>query len=193
MIIELAERGFDSAVVPGGPPLSRNGFTLVPAHRIRESTVKGVRDALRRLPPGRRLVLVDAGDAGFNRGVVALRGVHILKNLGRAPLGALDPVAARILAGRGMAADIDLYPLIHGRGIGRQRVLQRYQDVLLLQRRFRFPLTLSSGARSVLDLRSVREMTLLCSLFGMTPPEVRRALSSCGEILTRRRAVEVVE
>jgi ribonuclease P/MRP protein subunit RPP1 len=71
-------------------------------------------------------------------------------------------------------------------------VLQRYEDVLQLHRRFRFPLTISSGARSILDQRSVREITSLCSLFRMGTEEVFRALATCGEILERKGPVEEV-
>lgn len=71
--------------------------------------------------------------------------------------------------------------------------LQRYADVLLLQRRYGFPLTISSDAHSILEQRSVREIRGLCALFGMTGSEVSEALSSVGRIIEPKAPVRVVE
>ena len=62
------------------------------------------------------------------------------------------------------------------RGIARQRAIHRYRDILVLEQRFEFPVTLSSYARSYLDLRAVREITGLCSLIGMDISGVEKAL-----------------
>ena len=65
-------------------------------------------------------------------------------------------------------------------------------DILTLQRRYGFPLTISSGARSILEQRSVRETRGLCALFGMTGAEVSEALSSIGRLVEPARPVRVV-
>ena len=74
-----------------------------------------------------------------------------------------------------VAIDLDLSPLISGRGYSRQRAIHRYRDILVLERRFEFPITLSSHARSILDMRAVREITGLCSLIGMDTSDVEKA------------------
>jgi ribonuclease P/MRP protein subunit RPP1 len=53
---------------------------------------------------------------------------------------------------------------------------------MILYRRFEFPLTISSSARSVLALRAVREVTGLCSLFGMDETDVQAALAGVGRV-----------
>lgn len=92
-----------------------------------------------------------------------------------------------------MGVTIDLFPLLYLKGLQRQRVLQRYADLLTLHRRYEFPFVIGSFARSILDQRSVREMTLLCALFGMEKEEVIRGLTSLPGVLHQLLPVRVVE
>ncbi|MDG6257763.1 MAG: RNase P subunit p30 family protein [Methanomicrobiaceae archaeon] len=138
------------------------------------------------------LILVRAGDGAFNRAALSYRGVHILRGLGSAPKRAFDQVSAKNAADKGIAIDIDFFPLIHQRGASRQKALRCYRDVLRLHRKFSFPLTISSGARSLLDLRSVREITRLCAVFGMEPHEVEDALFTVDALLEPAGPVEVI-
>jgi len=92
-----------------------------------------------------------------------------------------------------VAIDIDLSVIIAGRGIARQRAIQRYRDVLVLERRFEFPLTVSTYARSVLELRAVREISGLGSVLGMDIPDVERALAGVRTVtVPTEPAVKVV-
>ena len=137
------------------------------------------------MPKGHHAVIsVQAGDAGFNRAVVGLRGVHILRGIHAADKNGFDHVTAKMAADNRVAIDIDLSALIAARGIARQRALQRYRDVMVLQNRFGFPLTVSSNARSVLDLRATREVSGLLSLLDMDLPVIERALNGVAEVTT---------
>lgn len=192
MALEAKELGFGSCVALTTQPIPVLPLKIIRGILLREETAKRVSTALRRVPAESGVVMVEAGESGFNRAVLSLRGIHVLKGIARTPQTSLDHVAARTAADHNIAVDIDLYPLVHERGMVRQKVLQRYEDLLVLHRRFRFPLTISSGARSILDQRSVRDMVLLCSLFRMSADEVRRALSSVEEITGRHGPVQVV-
>jgi ribonuclease P/MRP protein subunit RPP1 len=121
------------------------------------------------------VVSVQAGDNGFNRSVINLNGVHILRGLHSADKNAFDHVAATMAADNRVAIDLDLSPLISGRGFTRQRAMHRYRDILVLERRYEFPITISSHAGSILDMRAVREISGLCSLVGMDTPDVEKA------------------
>jgi ribonuclease P/MRP protein subunit RPP1 len=129
-------------------------------------------------------VSVQAGDNGFNRSVINLKGVHILRGLHSADKNAFDHVAAKMAADNGVAIDLDLSPLISGRGFTRQRAMHRYRDILVLKRRYEFPITISSYARSILEMRAVREITGLCSLIGMDIPDVEKAFFGVDIITT---------
>jgi ribonuclease P/MRP protein subunit RPP1 len=194
MLVEAQELQFDSCVVIADDPLPEETLTLKTLRGwiISEDSVRGVVSRTRKVPPGTDLVMVEARDAAFNRGVLSLRGIHILRGIYSSPPRSFDPVSARLAARHRVAVDLDLSPLLYERKGGRQRVLQRYEDILQLHRRIHFPLTISSGACSILGQRSVREIVSLCSLFGMEPAEVTRALATCGRMQERTGPVEVV-
>ncbi len=108
---------------------------------------------------------------------VTTKGVHILRGLQSADKHAFDHVSARMAGDNRVAVDLDLSPLISGRGISRQHVVHRYRDIMVLERRFGFPITLSSHARSVLDMRSVREIAGLVPLSAWTRQVLKRHFS----------------
>jgi ribonuclease P/MRP protein subunit RPP1 len=191
--LEAQERGFDSIVTtgngrcPGVPDMAVLRGALIKKHNANDAIrfagkAKGSAD----------LIIVCAGDLGFNRAVLSYPGIHILHGIAGAPKGAFDQVTARFAAERNTAINLSLSPLIGLRGIERQRVLQRYADVLRLQRRYSFPLTLSSDAHSYTGLRTVRDFINLCELFGMEEHEVRQSLAAIEQVLRPREPVEVL-
>ena len=189
MALTARELGFDQVVATGGsgevPGVLRG--TIVTA-----ASVKEVVSALQGIPHGEGVAMVTAGDLPFNRAVIGLRGVRVLRGLHRSPKGAFNHVAGREAEAKGVAVELDLAPLIEERGVRRQRVIARYRDLLDLHRRYNFSCTLASNARSILGQRSVRDMVLLARLFGMEEDEAMGALSSLDSILTGRSAVQVV-
>ena len=193
MAIEASGLGFDSIVAigdaghrPSAPEVLRGAVISAASHK---EVLRRVRDPAVR---GADVVFVDAGDISFNRAVVAVKEVNVVRNIQTTRRNAFDHVAARSAADRGVAVDLSMAPIIQLRGTKRQRALQRYADILSLQRRYGFPLTISSGARSILEQRSVREIRGLCALFGMTGAEVGEALSSVGRLSEPHRPVRVV-
>ena len=79
------------------------------------------------------MVSVSARDNGFNRAVIGLKGVHILRGIHAADKTAFDHVTAKMAADNNVAVDIDLSVLIAARGIARQRAIHRYRDILILE------------------------------------------------------------
>ena len=99
------------------------------------------------------------GDNGFNRAIAGNNRVDILRGIHAADKRSFDHVAAKIAAATdNTALDIDLAVLIFGRGRLRQKAIHRYFDLMIRDRRFEFPLTISSSARSVLGMRAVRDL-----------------------------------
>ena len=144
---------------------------------IREPQVKAVINAARANSPGKGLLVVNAGNNGFNRAIIQIKGVHVIRHLHKTEKNSFDHIIARMSAENHVAIDIDLRPLVMSRGVWRQKTIQRYKDIIGLCERFEFPLTLSSNARSVVELKSVREMVNLASLVGIAEPDAREALA----------------
>ncbi|NLM30407.1 MAG: ribonuclease P [Methanomicrobiales archaeon] len=193
MALEARELGFDSIVVIGEGDGEPRDLRILRGVVISASSQKeAIRQVRKPAVRAADVVFVNAGDTAFNRAAAAVEEVHVIRNIHAARRGAFDHVAARTAADRGTAVDISLYPIIGFRGRRRQTALQRYADILGLHRRYDFPLTISSGARSILEQRSVREIHGLCGLFGMTEDEVTCALSSIGRLIEPYRPVRVV-
>lgn len=180
--LEAKALGFDSLVAVDTPACSFDGVEVFRGILIRDAPVKDVISRLKREKETGTVFSVGARDNGFNRAVIGLKGVHILRGIHAAERNAFDHVTARMAADNGVAIDIDLSVLIAGRGAARQRAIYRYRDILTFERRFEFPVSLSSHARSYLDLRAVREMSGLCSLIGMDTTGVEKALGAVGRI-----------
>jgi len=184
LALEAEALGFDSLVAIDTPSGKYGSVEVRNGLFIRNAGMKDVIAQVKRAKDSGAVISVKAGDAGFNRGVVGLRGVHILRGVPAADRNAFDHVTAKMAADNGVAIDIDLSVIIAGRGIARQRAIQRYRDVLVLERRFEFPLTMSTYARSVLELRAVREVSGLCTLLGMDIPDVERAFAGVDRVTT---------
>jgi ribonuclease P/MRP protein subunit RPP1 len=190
--LEARSRGFEAIVSLGASPCqSGEGARVIPATIIR---APGIRDFLKLVKQLRKggLLMVEAGDAGFNRAAITVPGVHILRGLQHAPRRSFDHITARYAAEHLTAVNISLHPIIHSRGIERQRAFSCYADILRLHRRFEFPVTLSTDARSWTDLRSAGECIALSGLFGMEEEEAEAALSSIGRLSQARAPVEEV-
>jgi ribonuclease P/MRP protein subunit RPP1 len=184
MALEAKALGFDRLVAADTPSGVFYGIEIYSGILIRDTAVRDLISRIKRERNNKAVVSVQAGDNGFNRSVINLKGVHILRGLHSADKNAFDHVAAKMASDNRVAIDLDLSPLISGRGFTRQRAMHRYRDILVLERRFEFPITLSSHARSILDMRAVREIAGLCSLLGMDILDVEKAFFGVDIITT---------
>ena len=192
MALEAREFGFDSIVAIDAVPGEYAGIRILNGTMIREAAAKDVINRIKRARESGSVIMVQARDGGFNRAVIGFKGVHILSAIHTADKLAFDHVTAKMAADNNVAVDIDLSVLIAGRGIVRQRAMHRFLDILMLANRFEFPVTLSSHARSVLEMRPVREIAGLCSLLGMDPADVENALAGIARVTTPPRSAVTV-
>ena len=182
LALEAKALGFDSLVAIDTQAGIFDGVEILSGVVVQEISVRDVIARVKRAKDSGAVVSVAARDNGFNRAAISLKGVHILRGIHAADKTAFDHVTAKMAADSNVAIDIDLSVLIAARGMARQRAIHRYRDILTLERRFEFPVSLSSSARSYLDLRAVREITGLCSLIGMDIPDVEQALDAVGRV-----------
>jgi ribonuclease P/MRP protein subunit RPP1 len=184
LALEAKALGFDSLIAMDTPAGSFDGMEILSGIIVQDATMRDVIAKVKRAKDSGAVISVSARDNGFNRAVISLKGVHILRGIQAADKMAFDHVTAKMAADNNVAIDLDLSVLIGARGIARQRAIHRYRDMLTFERRFEFPVTLSSYARSYLDLRAVREITGLCSLIGMDISGVETAFDGVGRVTT---------
>jgi len=193
MALCARELGFDSIVAAGsgsGQVLGIEVIGMAMAGGVQEGTVQGET----RVTGGeeRTIAVASAGTYTTNRALLRSGKVLILRGIADTPRNSFDHILSRMAAERGVALDIDLSLLVSERGMTRQRAIQRYADIVRFSGKFGFPLTLSSGARSILEMRSPREMAVLGRLCGLGKEEAEDALRTVSRLLSPRRAVEVV-
>jgi ribonuclease P/MRP protein subunit RPP1 len=184
LALEAKILGFDSLIAMDTPAGSFDGVEIFSGILVQDASMRDVIARVKRAKESGTVVSISARDNGFNRAAIGLKGVHILRGIQAADKMAFDHVTAKMAADNNVAIDIDLSVLIAARGVARQRAIHRYRDVLTFERRFEFPVSLSSYARSYLDLRAVREVTGLCSLIGMDISGVENALDAVGRVTT---------
>ncbi|MCK9581447.1 MAG: ribonuclease P [Methanoregula sp.] len=182
--LEAGALGFDSLVAIDTPSATYGDVEVRSGIIFHDIPVRDIVNHMKRYRGTDAVISVKAGDAGFNRAVIGVKGIHVLRSIHMADKKGFDHVSAKMAADNNVAVDIDLSVLTLARGIARQRAIARYRDVLVLEQRFEFPLTLSTYARSVLDLRAVREFTGLCSLLDMDISSVEKSLAGVGAVLT---------
>ncbi|KQC03927.1 MAG: hypothetical protein APR53_04375 [Methanoculleus sp. SDB] len=190
---EAAGLGYDCIVCTGQvDPAVATRIPVICGAVVAGRTFQDVLGRIRRDTGQAHLIMACAGDVKLNRALLSYRGIHILRGVHTVHSKAFDHICAKNAAESETAVNISLFPIVHGRGPIRQNALRCYSDVLRLHRRYGFPVTVSSDAHSILDLRSARVVPRLCSLFGMEPEEAEEALGAPGRLLNPRRSVEVV-
>ena len=193
MALEAKELGFDSIVAADTPSCEFSEIDVFSGIIIQQTTARDISSRIKRERNHRAVVSVQAGNNGFNRAVISLKGVHIIRGVQSADKTAFDHVTAKMAADNQVAIDLDLSPLISGRGITRQRAMQRYRDILVLERRFEFPLTISTHAHSILEMRAVRDIVGICSSIDMEITDIKMAFSGVDTVTSPpANAVKVI-
>ena len=182
LALEARAYGYDSIVAIDTPAAEISGVTVLSGIHLANATAKDVQDRARKAGGSGAVISVQVGDNAFNRAVVGTKAICILRGIHEADRYAFDHVTAKIAADNMTAIDLDLSVLIAGRGRLRQKAIHRFRDLVVLQHRFEFPFTISSSARSVLGLRTVREVSGLCSVIGMDISDIELALAGVSRI-----------
>lgn len=184
-VFELKETGFSGAVLIGQKTgiQVHNGFTLYPARYITHSNLREIQKECQKSFREGDIGIVRAGESGVNRSIITTAGVNVLTDLHSAPKNAFDRVCAQLAADRGVALDMRVKPLWELRGVARQRVIRTYEEILLLQNRYEFPLIISSGAHLISDLRSRRAIECLLSECGMETDLIERSWQTIPSLI----------
>lgn len=192
MLLTAKSCGISRMIVCGSAsdiPESYAGVTVIRGKIIGRQNSKPLLDAVRKSPKG-CVVMVNAGENSFNRTVITTGGVHLLTGIADLPKGGFDHIVAKRAADHTTGVVLDLARIISQKS--RRTALSRYAEVLHLQRKYRFPLLIASGAEDIFGIKNPTEIIALCSLFSMTRAEVYAALNGLDAILSPPQLVRVV-
>jgi ribonuclease P/MRP protein subunit RPP1 len=176
--------GVSREIIPNHP-----GFSIWTGRYIQVPGIREIRKEILIASREGDICIARAGEGGINRSILSSSGVHILSDLHIAPKNAFDRVCAQYAADRGIAVDIRISPLRELRGIARERVIRVYEEILLLQNRYGFPLIISSGAMSPADIRSSRATEAILTGIGMEKHLIRDSFETIPRLLNRNNPV----
>jgi ribonuclease P/MRP protein subunit RPP1 len=195
-ITELKDLGYTGMVaygVSGEAAQEQSGFSILPGRYIRGSGIRDIRKEIQIASREGSMCIVRAGEGKINRSILTSSGVHVLSDLHTAPKDAFDRVSAQYAADQGVAIDIRIRPLRELRGTPRERVIRQYEEILLLQNRYGFPLIISSGAMSPVDLRSPRATEALLVSIGMEKEQIQESCTTIPRLLEGKKTVRRVD
>lgn len=190
---ELVDLGFSGFVGVGAGSSARTAHGEV----YRARYLSGIQARLLPRETGQaqqadELVYISAGDSGYNRTVLSTPGVHVLVDVQNTQKEGFDRFCAQIAAEREVAVDISVRPLVELRGVNRQKVIRRYEEVITLQNRYEFPLVFSSHASDITHLKSPREMVHLLRMIRDDEDLLSSGFMTIPQLKTRTRAVREV-
>jgi len=134
-----------------------------------------------------QILLVHGGDLKVNRAACENPQVDILSHPYRSRRDSgINHVIGRKAAENKVAIELNLKYLFKVRSSHRYRVLSYFRDILKLQRKFKFPLIITSGGHSIYDLHTPRDIMALNSCFGMSREETIGALSQTPQNIIKR-------
>jgi ribonuclease P/MRP protein subunit RPP1 len=124
------------------------------------------------------ILIIRGGDLKINRAACEDRRVDILSQPYRSRRDSgINHVLARKAAENSVAIEINLKTLLKTNLRYRYRVLSQFRHIIELQRKFKFPLIITSSATSKYDLITPPDITALSKCFQMSFEESFDAIS----------------
>lgn len=136
------------------------------------------------------ILAVRSGDDAVNRAALKDSRVDFLAHIEGGD--ELNHVAMRYAAESGVAVEFNAVSIINSRRGSRSRILQRASEMLKLARKYDASIILTSGARTLYELRAPRELMAVARLFGMEREEALKALTETPLRVLRRKEERVV-
>ncbi len=124
------------------------------------------------------ILMVRGGDLKVNRAACEDRRIDVLSQpyRSRRDIG-INHILARKAAENYVAIEINLNTLLKTNLRYRYRVISQFRHIMKLQRKFKFPLIITSNANSKYDLKTPQDICALARCFGMNFEEAFDALS----------------
>ena len=124
------------------------------------------------------ILMVRGGDLKVNRAACEDQRVDILSQPYRSRRDTgLNHILARKAAENRVAIEINLKIFLKTNLRYRYRVINQFRHIIKLQRKFKFPLIITSSANSKYDLKTPQDISALAKCFGMTFEESFDAIS----------------
>jgi ribonuclease P/MRP protein subunit RPP1 len=146
-----------------------------------EISCKNPEDLRKKVQKSRKMadiLMVRGGDLKVNRAACEDQRVDVLSQPYRSRRGTgINHILARKAAENRVAIEINLKTLLKINLRYRYQVISQFRHIIELQRKFKFPLIITSNANSKYDLRTPQDIFALATCFEMTFEESFDAIS----------------
>ena len=136
------------------------------------------------------VLIVNGGDLKINRAACEDPRVDILAHpyKNRRDSG-INHVLAKKASENNVAIELSINPMIKTRLSLRAKILSQFRQILKLQRKFKFPLIITSNAYSLYDLRTPEDIIAFASCLEMTHDEIISSLSKNPADIIKRSSI----
>ena len=151
---------------------------------IKSSNVSEIRKTVRKFRNKSSCISVVGGDLKVNRAVLENVQIDVLSRpyLKRYDAG-INHVLAKEAVRNNVAIELSFRDILKSYLAHRSKVLSNFNDIYTLYRKFDFPLVLSSGAKSVFDLRTPHDFKAFFIQTGLSENEVDKSFTAASNIL----------
>lgn len=132
------------------------------------------------------ILMVIGGDLKINRSVCENPKIDILSRpyYKRKDSG-MNHVLAKEAAKNNVTIELCLNDIIKTRGHIRAKTLTQFKDIISLSNKFKFNIVITTGAKTIYDLKTPRDMLSLIKSLGLTQEEAEKTISLAPELIIK--------
>lgn len=132
------------------------------------------------------ILMVMGGDLKINRAVCENPKIDILSRpyYKRKDSG-LNHVLAKEAAKNNITIELCLKDIIKTRGHVRAKTITQFKDIISLSNKFKFNIIITTGAKTIYDLRTPLDMLSLIKSLGITQEEAEKTISLIPELIIK--------
>lgn len=132
------------------------------------------------------ILMVCGGDLKINRAACENPKIDILSRpyYKRKDSG-MNHVLAKEAKRNNVTVELCLRDLIKTKGHIRAKTISHFRDILILSNKFKFNIIITTGAKTIYDLRTPKDMLALIKSLGLSQNEAEKTLSSTPNLLIK--------
>lgn len=143
---------------------------IIPIVEIRAKRASELKTAVKRVRNQAVVVMVDAADVSVARAAAEMSDVDIISH------AFVDQTTARDAAANNVALEVNLRDILNVYGMKRANLLSKLNFNLRLARKYKTPIVLTTGARTIYEMRTPKQIQLFAQAIGFTNVEAKKAI-----------------
>lgn len=157
---------------------SKKSFEAIPGIKIFPKNSEDLKKQVRNSRKKTDVLMVVGGDLKINRTACENIKLDILSRpyYKRRDCG-INHVLAKEAAKNQVTIELNICDILRARSHVKSKIMTHFQDIIKLQRKFKFPLIITSGAISNYDLRNPRDLIAFSQCFGLNKNEAKLSIS----------------